>query len=54
MLQLSVTYMVRHNLYIDAMYVYRNADAFSKKYSADLDYLSIGVRLNIGLKRFEF
>ncbi len=54
MLQLSVTYMVRHNLYIDAMYIYRNADAFSKKYSADLDYLSIGVRLNVGLKRFEF
>lgn len=54
MYEITATYMIKHNLFVDAMYISRITDAFSKEYSSDLDYFAISIRLNVGLKRFEF
>ncbi len=51
---LQATYQVRHNLFVDLTYIYRNqvSQMASKTYSTS--YVSCGIRLNIQPRNYEF
>lgn len=49
-----VTYMIKHQLFIDVLYVFRNTTADVPAFTANDHIFQIGVRMNVGARRFEF
>jgi hypothetical protein len=48
--QQNVTWMPKHNLFIDLQFVYRKQTAAIDYFDSDTIYLSLGIRLNIGMR----
>ena len=51
---LEVSYMIRHNVYLDAQYFYRNKDSEDDSRDQQLQYFGGGIRVNIGKSRMDF
>jgi hypothetical protein len=50
----DVSYMVRHNIFLDAHVFYRDKDSEEDSRDQDLIYFGGGVRMNIGKNRMDF
>jgi hypothetical protein len=48
--QQNVTWMPKHNLFIDLQFVYRKQTAAIDYFDSNTIYLSLGIRLNIGMR----
>ncbi len=53
-MDLNLTYMLRHNLFIDFRQVYRRENAAIKNLSNESFFFSMAVRLNIAARNFEY
>jgi hypothetical protein len=52
--ELTATYMPTHNLFFDVRYIYRQVNSDIPAQATTSNMLMIGMRLNIGLRGFEF
>ncbi|HEX3080320.1 MAG TPA: hypothetical protein VHQ04_07645, partial [Puia sp.] len=52
--ELSITYMIRHNIFIDAGYVYRKTKSALPAFSDKSNIFQFGVRMNIAKRTFQF
>ncbi|MGB3074796.1 MAG: hypothetical protein WBB36_05725, partial [Chitinophagales bacterium] len=52
--ELSVCYMIRHNLFIDAAYIYRNSKSEVPAFSSSTHIFQFGVRMNVAKRKFQF
>ncbi|MEP7128764.1 MAG: hypothetical protein ABI729_07850 [Chitinophagales bacterium] len=52
--ELSVCYMIRHNIFIDATYVYRNSKSELAAFSSSTNIFQVGVRMNVAKRKFQF
>lgn len=53
-LTMQVSYQVRHNLFVDLTYIYRNQTSELATKNLTTSYISCGVRLNIQPRNYEF
>lgn len=54
MIDFIITYEVKHNFYIDAELLHRNATASDTAYNSLTNYLALGIRWNIAKRNFDF
>lgn len=52
--ELSACYMIRHNIFIDATFVYRKTAADIASFSSASSIFQIGVRMNTAKRKFQF
>lgn len=52
--ELTATYMIRHNIFIDAAFIYRNETADLPGFSSSSVIFQAGVRMNIPKRSFQF
>lgn len=52
--ELTATYMPTHNLFFDIRYIYRTINSDVAAHSTTSNILMVGMRLNMGLRGFEF
>ncbi len=51
---ISCSYMLRHNVYADATYIYRKTNSSETVFNSSTNIFQIGVRMNIEKKPFDF
>ena len=54
MAELSVSYMIRHNLFIDGRYIFRRTTSAVPSFSSKDNIFQVGVRMNIPARTFPF
>ncbi|MEO6168418.1 MAG: hypothetical protein ABIO46_09145 [Chitinophagales bacterium] len=52
--ELSVSWMIRHNIFIEAMYGYRKTKSDEPSFSSSTNIFQVGVRMNASKRRFQF
>ncbi|HUM46249.1 MAG TPA: hypothetical protein PLD84_04945, partial [Chitinophagales bacterium] len=52
--ELSASWMIRHNIIIDVMFVYRKTRSDEIVFSSSTNIFQVGVRMNASLRRFQF
>lgn len=51
---IDLSYQIRHNVFIDLHYFYRNKDSEDDKFDQNVQYFGGGFRVNIGKQRMDF